>query len=196
MLFNLPKGGAMKQKLGIKIISVLSSALLLLSFGVNTASATSAAGNLQNMSAAEAQILGRIFTPQELKMVDKISTESEIDNLILALENPATYVEKHNSSQLNSLFRATPNGCSYSPDQWGEANFKPSCDNHDICYSDSSNKNRLDCDNEFLSSLKAECDKAYNDPVGQGACKSIAATYYGAVRAAGGNFYKGKGENN
>lgn len=40
-------------------------------------------------------------------------------------------------------------GCSYSPDQWGKANFKPACDRHDICYSKSSKVNRKTCDTEF-----------------------------------------------
>ena len=57
-------------------------------------------------------------------------TEDEIDELVLALKYPQQYIATKNAAKVE--LRAAPNGCSYSPDKWGEANFKPSCDKHEF----------------------------------------------------------------
>ena len=92
---------------------------------------------------------------------------------------------------------AEPNGCSYSPDRWFKANFKPTCDNHDRCYASNSSKDRLTCDQTFHSGLNRACYVAYSrTTVRLNTCYGVAATYYAAVRNFGSGSYKGKGKNN
>lgn len=98
------------------------------------------------------------------------------------------------SSNLYAMAAAT-NGCSFSPDSWGRADFKPTCDEHDICYSSPSTVPRLTCDNVFRDRLRQVCVNAYG-PTGfqSSACRGVAATYYQAVRTAGRSFYDGQGD--
>lgn len=90
---------------------------------------------------------------------------------------------------------APPNGCSYSPDSWGEANFRPTCDSHDICYSSTSDLSRQHCDQRLRYGLRAACDAAYSDGSQQEtACLGAANTYYRAVRILGRSHYEGTGD--
>lgn len=90
---------------------------------------------------------------------------------------------------------APPNGCSYSPDSWGEANFRPACDTHDICYSSTSHLSRQHCDQRLRYGLRAACDAAYPDGSQQEtACLGAANTYYRAVRIFGRSHYEGTGD--
>lgn len=90
---------------------------------------------------------------------------------------------------------APPNGCSYSPDSWGAANFRPTCDSHDICYSSTSDLSRKLCDQRLRYGLRAACDAAYPDGNQQEtACLGAANTYYRAVRIFGRSHYEGTGD--
>lgn len=91
---------------------------------------------------------------------------------------------------------AAPNGCSYSPDTWGKAKFRPACDAHDICYGNKKKINRLTCDVAFLGNLTYACNKAYPKGATRNSCAGVAGGYYTAVRGAGWAFYKGNGRNN
>lgn len=89
-----------------------------------------------------------------------------------------------------------PNGCSFSPDKWGKANFKPVCDKHDICYSKGSKTSRKSCDQKFLAGLLGVCSKTYEPKkhaVKYTACSSVAGGYYQAVRKLAKSYYKGSG---
>ncbi|GAA0966884.1 hypothetical protein [Frigoribacterium faeni] len=61
------------------------------------------------------------------------------------------------SSQASAA--VVPNGCTLSPDRWGNANFRPACDKHDICYG--SKMNRKDCDLQFRTNLMNICIATY-----------------------------------
>lgn len=87
-----------------------------------------------------------------------------------------------------------PNGCSFSPDKWGKANFKPTCDKHDVCYSKGSKTDRKRCDDKFMVGLVSVCKSTYGIKSPKFAtCSAIAGTYYQAVRKVGKSFYKGSG---
>lgn len=104
-------------------------------------------------------------------------------------------VSKRTSGEVSIL--AAPNGCSYSPDRWFKANFKPTCDSHDRCYSSSSYENRLTCDQMFIAGLNTSCYVAYRGTaVRLSTCQGVALTYYAAVCNLGSCNYKGKGLNN
>ena len=137
--------------------------------------------------------LSTYFSDEELTALDEISSDAEIRHLVSAIENPESVLQVEEG---NGGFTIQQNGCTYSPDSWGRANFKPSCDRHDICYSPSSSTNRLDCDIRFRADLKAECGRAYGSGVQAGACRGVADVYYGTVRKLGSGFYKGSGLNN
>lgn len=137
--------------------------------------------------------LSMFFSDDELSALDEISTTIEIEQLVAVIEAP----EVVGQNKIATRAVATrQNGCSFTPDRWGSANFKPICDRHDICYSPSSRINRIDCDKRFRAGLIAECVRAYGSGVRSGACKGVAEAYYRGVRAAGSRFYKGRGLNN
>lgn len=86
----------------------------------------------------------------------------------------------------------TTNGCGSGdwkgklvPNGWGRADFKPSCDQHDVCYG-TCGSNKADCDvNLSLDAMKA-CDAAYGDsPIRQAACYTVALAYGEAVHKLG-----------
>lgn len=100
------------------------------------------------------------------------------------------------SAQGGPLAAAATDYCTYSPDSYGSANFKPACAAHDKCYSSSSKVSRLTCDKRFKSGLNASCNKAYDnwyDYPDKKACNGVAWTYYQAVRKAGKSHYHGQG---
>lgn len=118
-------------------------------------------------------------------------TQSEFNSINKEMSQP-TY-----STGPDGAPAAAPNGCSFFPDKWGKANFKPTCDKHDICYSSTSRTNRYDCDKAFHSRLLTVCAVTY--PIGSAkgkACAVVATDYYAAVRSLGWARYKGKGKNN
>ncbi|MDO4665240.1 MAG: phospholipase A2 [Actinomycetaceae bacterium] len=85
-------------------------------------------------------------------------------------------------------------GCTWSPDRWGKANFRPACDRHDKCYGHTSTVSRLQCDNNFHSDLRKICSAAYSkSKVKKSACNGVAAAYYTGVRKFGRSHYQGKG---
>ncbi|KAF8433438.1 prokaryotic phospholipase A2-domain-containing protein [Terfezia claveryi] len=81
-------------------------------------------------------------------------------------------------------------GCSNSPDRPARFNFLHSCQRHDFGYRNFKNQKRftksirLRIDNQFKSDLYNECDK--HGFIKEIACKRLADTYYGTVRATGG----------
>ena len=83
--------------------------------------------------------------------------------------------------------------CTWSPDSWGRADFRPACSTHDRCYSPGSTTSRLVCDQQLRADLRLACSSAY-----QGAslrtCHGVASTYYGAVRWFGRSRYLGAGD--
>lgn len=97
-----------------------------------------------------------------------------------------------------------PDGCTWSPDTFERANFKPACDAHDICYSRGSTTDRAACDARLRDDIHAECQRVYGapepDPPGPrgpsgpaGICHSRADTYHDVVRAVAGGAYEGSG---
>ena len=79
------------------------------------------------------------------------------------------------------------NGCGAKggkkfPERFYEADFKSSCDSHDICYG-SCDKTKTSCDNIFLDDLYNECEFVLsgNSPIAERLCYAAAATYYFAV---------------
>lgn len=93
-------------------------------------------------------------------------------------------------------YRFRGDGCTYSPDRWGAANFRPACDHHDSCYSSKSHTNRSVCDSHFHDRLDKICAATYaKNAVKRNACYGVSAGYYAAVRALGWKYYEGKGKN-
>lgn len=95
------------------------------------------------------------------------------------------------------MFGTTGDGCTWVPDSWGSANFRPACDRHDFCYSRQSSQDRLTCDKLFHVDLLNICWAAYNgQSTKHSACKGVAWSYYHGVRQFGGSYYQGRGKNN
>ena len=151
----------------------------------------------------QSDVLLRNFSPQEILELEEISSKAEIQDLVRIIEGASP----RRAAQGSAIPQATvvplaaatdeTNGCSYSPDQWRRADFKPTCDDHDRCYSSTSYVNRLDCDTVFLSGLRASCTGAYpTEAFRRSACLGVADLYYFAVRNTGGAFYEGQGLNN
>lgn len=148
-----------------------------------------------NMNQHDIEVLSLVFSDKEIEAISQSATAAEIDELVMVIENPQLYVELKEKNAVET--RSAPNGCSYSPDSWGKANFKPTCDRHDICYSRSSTTNRLTCDNTFRTGLKNECSRAYKGSnIKLKACNGVAEVYYQAVRKFGASHYEGRGRNN
>lgn len=91
---------------------------------------------------------------------------------------------------------SSTNGCSYVPDRFlGVFNFKQACNNHDICYSKGSGVPRKVCDDKFKKEMEEYCEKTYSHLYQypqRGACKTLALTYYGAVRQFSKSYYNGE----
>jgi hypothetical protein len=91
-------------------------------------------------------------------------------------------------------FTPTSNGCGAEdglkvPDRvWG-ANFKPSCDAHDICYS-TCNSSKETCDTDFLLGNVQACVDAGYTGLALAGCKAIAGDYYLAVDLLGDDPYE------
>ena len=91
-----------------------------------------------------------------------------------------------------------PDYCTWSPDSFGKANFKPACAAHDNCYSSRITTRRLSCDNRFEDALNKACNSAFSswwEIADQKGCNGVAWVYYQAVRKAGKSHYHGKGIN-
>jgi hypothetical protein len=93
------------------------------------------------------------------------------------------------------MVMAAPNGCTGVPDRWGRANFKPSCDKHDICYGKNSRTSRANCDLALRDNLVRACISGYGSKAVAIAfgCPNIAQAYYIGVRKLGKSHYVGKG---
>lgn len=100
------------------------------------------------------------------------------------------------ATSMSRMGSAKSDYCTYSPDSYGSANFKPACASHDKCYSSSSKSSRLTCDKRFKSALNRACNSAYDDWYDypdKKACNGVAWTYYQAVRKVGKSHYNGQG---
>jgi RHS repeat-associated protein len=86
-----------------------------------------------------------------------------------------------------------PNGCSFSPNKppvTPKADFKPCCDQHDICYQ-TCGSDKKKCDRDFYRCMNAACDAAYPaDTARRALCKSQASIYYAAVDKEGDSPFK------
>lgn len=192
--------------------SVLIALLGALFISLGTASAFAApsgapapAGSRQPvLSAHQQKVLHRQFREDEIRALVSVSSPQEIQQLVTAIEDPAALAHSAGSASApQGAFAVAlaaddaPNGCSFSPDAWGSADFKPTCDRHDICYSTPSTTDRRDCDGTFRAGLREECLRAYGQTGARSrACLGVADVYYYAVRSAGWNFYEGQGRNN
>lgn len=88
----------------------------------------------------------------------------------------------------NHLQKTLHDYCSFSPDEWFNANFRGSCARHDMCLEpvvwlplDQRKARRAPCDATLLGNLNVSCGIAY--PNGNALCRSVASTYYAAVSA-------------
>jgi Prokaryotic phospholipase A2 len=115
----------------------------------------------------------------------------------------ATYSNGCSFPGPNLLFDTSPPLVDPSPWAWPYVfvvNFRPACDMHDAGYSggivfdpvnggivDTRGLSRVMIDNRFYNDLITLCNRQIggNAFVARSLCYSIAATYYGAVRAAG-----------
>lgn len=160
----------------------------------SAAPAVSSVSSLKKINSYEYKVLKKNFTGQQINALDSMATDQEISQLVAVIQNPNAAVETVNQPRLMVATYASsaPNGCSYSPDSFGSANFKPTCDAHDLCYSDFSTTDRIDCDKTFLQGLLAECSRVYTG-IKRSTCNVVANTYYTAVRTVGGSFYEGQG---
>ncbi|MFI6026592.1 phospholipase A2 [Amycolatopsis magusensis] len=86
-------------------------------------------------------------------------------------------------------------GCTFSPDSFFGANFRPACDAHDKCYSRGSGTPRLVCDQAFHSALTVACVNTFPSPHPMRIqCTQAAMGYYVAVRQYGRSHYEGYGD--
>jgi thiol-disulfide isomerase/thioredoxin/uncharacterized membrane protein YphA (DoxX/SURF4 family) len=76
-------------------------------------------------------------------------------------------------------------------DRFKEANFRPACDAHDICYG-TCTRRQAECDARLLNDLRAICRATYSvdEFERRGVCLSQARAYYRAVSASGRDFYE------
>lgn len=195
------------MKTAVRRLITLITAVMLLASTTAGASAAPAASHASpiggDLTKKQYDVLLRNFSPQEIIELEGTSSQAEIQNLVRIIGG----VSPRRAAQGSAIPQATvvplaaaadeTNGCSYSPDQWGRADSKPTCDDHDRCYSSTSYVNRLDCDTVFLSGLRASCTGAYpTEAFRRSVCLGVADLYYFAVRNAGGAFYEGRGLNN
>ena len=82
--------------------------------------------------------------------------------------------------------------CTWSPDSWGRADFRPACAAHDQCYSPGSTTSRLACDERLRADLSIACAGVYGG-ASLSTCHGVASTYYRAVRWFGRSRYLGTG---
>ena len=94
------------------------------------------------------------------------------------------------------------NGCNGVPDcPAGGANFRPSCDQHDVCYS-TCGATQAGCDAQFYQSMRNACAQAVNNPAMRcpgffggparftlKSCEDWAEQYWRGVNNAGGVFF-------
>lgn len=180
-----------------RILLAVLTVLCLALFAVSPANAQAKPhlAHSAKISSTDYKTLSKKFTPQEIKMLDQISSEQDVDQMVKILngKDPFDRPTLRTASPLTFAAAVETNGCTMSPDSWGKANFKPTCDAHDICYSVGSTTNRLDCDNVFLASLLRECERAYSAGLMRSTCRGVAQTYYTAVRTFGASYYDGAG---
>ena len=186
-----------------RIFLVACCALIVALFGVSPSLAVTPQGNItatsspnySKVTTAQYKVLLTKFTPEEIVAINEISSQSEISELVMIMQDPAS-LSVTTSSHFGTVgVYAAPNGCSFSPDKWGRANFKPACDQHDLCYA--SKTDRYNCDRQLYARLLITCNQAYpNDVIRGKACRGISAEYFSVVRAVGWSFYKGSGKNN
>lgn len=80
------------------------------------------------------------------------------------------------------------NGCTGVPDSPFGFEYAPSCNNHDMNYSDTTTMSRAEADAQFRTDMLNTCDTKYD---GSLLCKVTANVYYVGVRILGGFFYEG-----
>ena len=182
------------------LITLIAAVMLLASTAAGASAATAASDASPtggDITKKQYDVLLRNFSPAEIRELDAISSQAEIQDLVRIIGGSSSARQAQASASPLAAAAAEVNGGSYSPHQWGRADFKPTCDDHDRCYSTTSLVNRLDCDAVFRTGLRASCTRAYpTEAVRRSACLGVADVYYFAVRNAGGSFYEGRGLNN
>lgn len=134
--------------------------------------------------------MGRPWTPTALVGVVMASVG------VLGLSAPAQASQSATRRHVTSVdrFQCGPNnwvGALVPERPWGGADFHPACLEHDACYSKASRVNRYNCDVAFRVNMYAACAAQ-----GKGStCRSVASTYFYAVRGFGYVFYRGGGAN-
>lgn len=105
-----------------------------------------------------------------------------------------------------SAAAAEPNGCGPSswkvdvvPDGFGRADFRPPCDDHDVCYGADSPVSRAACDDAFRTGLEDACDEAYDwadleEALTWVSCRKVVLGYAYQVRDRGEPYYAGSGD--
>lgn len=140
------------------------------------------------------------YWSDDLPNAQELSDNFQNQDFIRGYQEGQAAVSDRNALSLEGgtyLFSAQGDGCTFSPDAWGSANFLPACNRHDFCYSSDNTQDRLTCDKLFYVDLQNICWAAYNSqPAQHTACKGVAWSYYQAVRAFGGSHYEGRGKNN
>lgn len=186
-----------------RIPLVIFCALIVALFGFSPSLASTPQAHITAASSpsyskitpAQYKVLLTEFTPDEIAAVNEISSQSEINELVMIIQDPASLSVTMSNRPGTVGVYAAPNGCSFSPDKWGRANFKPACDQHDLCYA--SKTDRRNCDGKLYERLLITCNSAYpNEAVRRTACGVIAKKYFDVVRSVGWKFYKGSGKNN
>ena len=123
-------------------ITLLASVMLLASTAAGASAATAASTASPtggDITKKQYDVLLRNFTPQEIVELDAISSQAEIQEIVRLTGGSSSprlaqtsAIPQASAAPLAAATDET-NGCSYSPDQWGRADFKPTCDDHDRC---------------------------------------------------------------
>jgi hypothetical protein len=109
------------------------------------------------------------------------------DNLYCQVEYPPADLnncpnKEHNPDNVRTMNGCGPDGTDWpSLQSWGKANFRPLCDQHDICY-ETCGASKGDCDGALGATLRRSCYQAYapNSVLGN-LCDDVTRIYLEAV---------------
>ncbi len=112
-------------------------------------------------------------------------------------KQPMTKLEWCPNRKAKKNHKPRANGCgpeggvvsAIIPNRFMGANFKPACDDHDICY-ETCRQSKTYCDRRFLKLMRKECEDVYGSGLRRQWCKAQAVNYHIAVSQGGGDAYE------
>ncbi|KST69396.1 hypothetical protein [Mastigocoleus testarum] len=135
---------------------------------------------------AEAGLMGKI--KRIGRKIDPTSRNSSTRKILRSIDptSPGSKTYRTKGCGSGASWYFVPNSPRFG------ANFKPACNNHDICY-ETKGKSKSSCDKRFLFEMKSACRRKYNSIVEKAfipKCYAVAYTYYQGVVKGGASAYK------